>query len=83
MKRIESAMARRVDDEIVILDVKSGQYFGLNDVGATIWECLSEDCSREDLVDTILQTYDVDREQASLDVDELVEQLVEAGLVTR
>lgn len=83
MKRIESAMARQVDDEIVILNVKSGRYFGLNDVGATIWERLSDDCSRADLVDAVLAAYEVDREQASLDVDELVDQLVEAGLVTR
>ena len=27
-------MARRVDDELVILDITSGRYFGLNDVGA-------------------------------------------------
>ena len=83
MKRIESTMTRRVDDEIVILDVKSGHYFGLNDVGATIWERLSDDCDRNDLIAVVLETYGVDPEQASLDVDELVQQLVDAGLVTR
>lgn len=76
-------MTRQVDDEIVILDVTSGQYFGLNDVGATIWEHLSDDCDRDDLIAVVLVTYDVSREQASLDVDELVQQLVDAGLIAR
>ncbi len=82
MKRSESAMARQVDDELVILDVPSGQFFALNDVGRLIWDCLESDCSQDQLVDAVVAGYEVDREEASSDVAELVAQLVDAGLVS-
>ncbi len=81
MKRSDSAMARRVDDELVILDVSSGRYFGLNDVGAFIWEQLEHDCSSDDLVDAVVAEYSIDPRQASTDVNKLIEQLVDRGLV--
>ena len=83
MKRSESAMARRVGDELVILDVGSSHYFGLNDVGALIWDRLEQESTRADLVDAVVASYDVDREQAAGDIDDLVDQLVDRGLVQR
>lgn len=76
-------MARRVEDEIVILDIGSGRYFGLNDVGAIIWDRLEDNCSQDELVDAVVADYDVDREEASRDVGELIDQLILSGLVTR
>ena len=81
MKRSESAMARRVGDELVILHVNSSRYFGLNDVGAFIWDRLEHDTTRTDLIDAVVAEYDVDRQQASLDIDDLVQQLVDRRLV--
>lgn len=83
MKRSESAMARRVGDELVILDVNSGRYFGLNDVGALIWDYLEHDVAQDDLVDAVVASFDVDREQAANDIDDLITELVDRGLVDR
>jgi len=76
-------MARRVGDELVILDVNSGRYFGLNDVGALIWDLLEHDTTRDDLVDAVLASFDVDRDQAAGDIDDLVTELVDRDLVDR
>ena len=81
MKRSDSAMSRSVGDELVILDVHSARYFGLNDVGAFIWEQLEHDRSRDDLVDAVVAEYSIDPRQASTDVDELSNQLVDRGLI--
>ena len=75
-------MARRVDDEVVILDVTSGRYFTLNDVGGLIWDRLESDCSADDLVDAVVADFAVDRNQAAEDVADLISELVDAGLVT-
>ena len=83
MKRSSSTMARSVDDELVILDVPSGRFFGLNDVGSVIWDRLERDATHEQLVDTVVAVYDVDRETASADVASLVDQLTDAGLVSQ
>jgi hypothetical protein len=81
MKRTSSAMARSVGDELVILDPTTGKYFGLNDVGALIWDLLSEDHDRDELVEAVLSGYDVEISVAKTDVDELVEQLRDANLI--
>ena len=38
---------RRVDDEIVILDLRTRAYYSLNEVGARIWELLADGRSPE------------------------------------
>lgn len=38
----EEVVARRLGEEIVLLDLSSGVYFGLDAVGARVWELLSE-----------------------------------------
>ena len=83
MRRSETAMARRVDDDLVILDIPSGQYFELNDVGALLWERLDGTNSVEDLIDVVLAEYDIDRQTASTDVEDLLGEMIRAGLVVK
>lgn len=81
MRRSDAAMARRVGDEIVILDVNSGQYFGLNEVGAFIWDQLESDTAREALIAAVTASYDIDTDRATADIDALVADLVARGLI--
>ena len=81
MRRSDTAMARRLDDDLVILDIPSGHYFEVNDVGALVWEHLDGTNTVDDLVGKVLEEYDVDRNTATTDVHELLGQLIEAGLV--
>ena len=73
MKRSTTAMARSVDDELVILDVPSGRFFGLNDVGSVIWDRLERDATHDQLVDAVVAVYDIDREAASIDAFRFIE----------
>ena len=53
----------------------------LNDTGAFLWKLLSEkDCSEEDLVNALLEEYDVSREIAAKDVHTVVKSLEENGI---
>jgi len=81
MKRSESAMSRELDGEIVILDVPSGRYFALNDVGALIWDRLEHDTDHQSLIDAVTKEFDIDRSTAAGDIDALLDQLAEAGLI--
>lgn len=75
-------MARTVGNEVVLLDVESGRYFGLNDVGAAVWNHLADDCSLSDLVEAVVAAFDVEDDQAASDVNALMRDLIDAGLVT-
>jgi hypothetical protein len=75
-------MARQVGDETVILDLGSGTYFGLDPVGARIWQLIGEGKTLGEICDTMLDEYDVSREALELDVVELADKLLEQKLIS-
>ena len=72
---------REVSGEMVLLDMASENYFGLDTIGARIWGLLEFGVSVGEALDTLMQEYEVDRETLENDMTELLEKLVEAGLV--
>lgn len=55
--------------------IKNNGLFSLSETGARIWELLPQADGVKQLVDALLEEYDVDRETLSRDVDEFLEQL--------
>lgn len=48
----------------------------LNETGAFLWNKMTErDCTEEELVEAVLEEYDIDRETAERDVHKMIEQL--------
>lgn len=74
-------VSSELQDESVILDVQSGTYYGLNDVGASIWAMIQEPKAIAKVQSAIMAEYDVSAEQCEQDVLTLLEQLIEIGLV--
>jgi len=68
-------------DEKVILSVGSGRYFGLRGVGGRIWDLLKEPRRVVEIRDAILSEYEVEPDRCERDVLDLVDKLVERGLV--
>lgn len=77
----DQVMARSVGDELVILDLASGTYFGLDGVGMLAWHVLSEGGSLADACAAVLAEYDVARETVEADIVTLVADLAAKGLV--
>ena len=75
-------MARQVGDETVILDLASGNYYGLDPVGARIWQLLGEGKSLAQVCDTLTAEYEVSRATAEQDLEHLVRELGAKGLLT-
>lgn len=77
----KSVMARRVGDEVIVLDLTGGEYFGLPEVGARIWELLLDGKSLMEVAGVIVSEYDVDRATVERDVLSLVADLSDKGLL--
>nr|WP_299407078.1 lasso peptide biosynthesis PqqD family chaperone [Acaryochloris sp. IP29b_bin.148] len=67
--------------ESVILNLKTGMYFGLNEVGASVWTLLQQPRSVQEICDQILNEYEVDSEQCQQDVLKLLQELIESELI--
>lgn len=75
-------MARQVGEETVILDLASGTYFGLDPVGARIWQLMGEGRTLAEICTAMLDEYEVSREALERDVIELAETLLAQKLIS-
>ena len=63
--------------------INFGKLISLNDTAAWLWEKTSElgDFTEEQLVDALLQAYDVDKAKAQADVTKLINTWKEMGVI--
>jgi Coenzyme PQQ synthesis protein D (PqqD) len=67
--------------EAAILNLKSGVYFGLNTVGASIWKLIQEPRTVKEIRDSILKEFDVDPDRCENDILEILQELSTHGLI--
>ena len=53
----------------------------LNDTGHLVWDALATECSTEQLVLALTERYDVTSDQARIDVEELLQQFADLGII--
>ena len=89
MKRKEGFVLREVCGEKVIVGeglgaINFGKLISLNDTAAWIWDKAGElgDFSVDELVEALCDTYEVTQETARTDVQALLDQWLELGIVT-
>jgi hypothetical protein len=68
-------------EEVVILALNSGMYFGLNVVGARIWKLIQEPTTVNEVCEVLLEEYDVEHERCEHDLVAILQELVTKGLV--
>ena len=77
----QNLAASMVDGEAVILNLKDGNYYGLNTVGAEVWRWLHEPKTVEELVGLMTAQYEVDTGTARQDVERLLRDLEARHLI--
>jgi hypothetical protein len=67
--------------EVAILDLKAGVYYGLDDVGAQVWNLIQRPRTVNEIRDILLEKYDVERERCERDLLALLRRLAAEGLI--
>ncbi|MEE9616123.1 MAG: lasso peptide biosynthesis PqqD family chaperone [Anaerolineae bacterium] len=68
-------------EEVAILDLKNGVYYGLDAVGARIWNLIQEPKAVNEIRDVLVDEYEVEPEHCERDLLALLEKLVAENLV--
>ncbi|MGD0515832.1 MAG: PqqD family protein [Terriglobales bacterium] len=68
-------------DESAILNMKNSVYYGVNPVGATVWNLLKEAKTVGQIRDAILNEYEVDEVRCEKDLFALLEEMRSEGLI--
>ncbi len=67
--------------EVVLLNLKTGIYFGLDPVGTRAWQLIQDHGRLEPVKDAMLREYEVSAEDLWEDLRDLVIRLADSGLV--
>ncbi len=78
----DTVFAQEVDGEMVLLDMNSENYFGLDAVGTDIWQAIEKyEGDLQEVLSDLMEQYDVKEEILKKDLTAFVDKLVENGLV--
>ena len=77
----ELTLAQRASDTPILLNLESGQYYVLNEVGGRVWELCDGTRSVEEVIAMLSQEYDAPTETLTADVLELLTDLVNENLL--
>ena len=86
MKYNNSYVLKKLAGETILVyqseeQVNFSKIITVNEIGEIIIQSLQEGKGKEEILNTILSTYEVEEEVASRDYDEFVAQLVKIGVV--
>lgn len=80
--RRDRVMVQEVEGQTVLLDITSGEYFALNEVGGRVWDLCDGTRTVAEVVEAICAEYDAPADLVMTDASDLLEGLAGAGLVT-
>jgi len=75
--------AVEMDGELVMMGHEQGEYYGLRDVAASLWQHLAEPRTTGELCDLVAGEYDVTAEGCRDDVIAFLQELTEKDLIER
>lgn len=74
--------ATDLDGEVVMMNLEKGQYFMMNQVGSRIWEIIKEPSTVNNIINTLLGEFQVEKNQCKENVVEFLGKLKNADLIS-
>lgn len=76
-----NVLLQEVDDETILLNMESEEYFSLNEIGTIFYELLQEHKNLEVVLQELQNHFDAPKEQLERDLTAFVKTLEEKGLL--
>ena len=71
-----------LDGEKAMMSIEKGKYYGLNTVGALIWDLLNQPLTVQELMDELMKEFQVDKDICFKDVSFFLSKMQQEGLVS-
>ena len=81
IRRDPNVLAKRVDDEIVLVHLETNRIYELNRTAASLWDLLGTGLTPVELEEQMALEFDVEREQVAHEIDELLRHLASEQLI--
>lgn len=80
-RKEENLLASPLADEIVMMNVKTGDYLSLNSVATSIWNLLEHPVSGEEICQKLILEYNIDEETCLTETTKFLTRLQEEDLI--
>ena len=70
-----------LEDEMIIMDMNSGKYFGLNETGAKIWSLFDKYGDLKEVVKALCEEYEISKEKCEKEVIRFLKRLQQKDLI--
>lgn len=61
VSQIKDIVATDIDGDVVMMSIENGAYYGLDPIGSRIWEMIGTPCKVSDLIERLMEEFEVDR----------------------
>lgn len=83
LSRRAGLMTADMNGSAVMMDIATGKYYNLGEVGGRIWELLEEPTSLAVLVEKLTAEYDVSAQQCRADILPFLNKLIQQRLLEK
>lgn len=73
---------RKVEDEVVILNLETSVYYSLNETGSLVWELIGKGLSAEKIAEEVADVYKQSLKTVKKDVDDIIKKIRKEDLIT-
>jgi hypothetical protein len=81
IRRSEQQVWQELGGECVILDLRAGIYYGLDEVGSRVWSLIQSPITVEAIRDLLVAEYEVDAVRCEQDLLRLLHNMAALGLI--
>lgn len=81
IRRSEALLSNNLGDDVVMMDIEQGSYYGLEGVAARIWDFTEKPISVGSLCEKLSNEYDVSPEKCQEEVTAFLDSLLERKIV--
>lgn len=77
----KGSIVSEMGKEKVMLSIENGKYYNLGELGGEIWDLLTDPMTVQQIVEQLLERYDVEQPVCEQQVQEFVSQLAKEKLI--
>ena len=80
--RTQEMLSTELDQEVVLMDINAGAYFGLAGTARSVWEKLATPTTFSELLESLVDEYEIAPEVCAVDLQNFLGELEKNGLVS-
>ncbi len=79
--RNEKIIHGELDNNEIMVNLDKGKYYGLNPVAKRIWDMIAVPMGRDEIVATLMDEYEIDKERCTEEVISFLHNAKEKGVI--